>query len=102
MAWSPSLESVKVVPLWAVPPSIEYDVDATPDVASTGASVTVTLLLTQELETPEMPVIGAVLSMLTFALVALVVLPALSDTEALAVRFEPSLEIVLSPGTVAG
>src|SRR4051794_21467561 len=49
-----------------------------------------------------MPVVGAVLSILTGGLVELVVLPALSTTDALAVRLLPSLEIVLSPGVVAG
>src|SRR6185503_10098733 len=102
MTWSPSEESVNDVPVWVAPPSTVYDVDAIPERASAGDRVTVTLPFVQVLDAPLMPVTGAVFSMLTAELTALPVLPALSDTDALAVRLLPSLEIVLSPGTVAG
>jgi hypothetical protein len=46
----------------------------------------------------EVVVLGAVLSILTAGLVAFVELPALSETEAVAVSPVPSLEIVLSAG----
>src|SRR5689334_19963579 len=61
-----------------------------------------TLPFVQLLESPVMPVTGGVLSMLTGELVALAALPALSDTEADTVTLLPAVEMVLSPGTVAG
>ncbi len=49
-----------------------------------------------------MPVVGAVRSILTWALLAVVVLPALSAIDAVAVRPAPSPVIVLLAGCVAG
>src|SRR4051794_9738299 len=65
--------------------------------ASCGVRVTSTLLLTQPLGA-ETSVLGAVLSMLTGSLVALVVLPALSETDAEAVCPSPSVDRTESAG----
>src|SRR5438046_7905217 len=102
MTWSPSAESRNDVPFWVAPPSTVYEVDATPERASAGDRVTVTLLFVQLFDAPPTPVTGGVLSMLTGELTPVPVLPALSDTDALAVRLLPSPEIVPSPGAVAG
>jgi hypothetical protein len=61
----------------------------------------VTAPLTQALEVPPIPVVGAVRSILTAALSAFVVLPALSLTDALALSPEPSPVIVLFAGIPA-
>jgi hypothetical protein len=73
-------------------------VDATPERLSLGVSVRLTAPLTQLFELPLIPVLGAVLSIFTGALVAVVVLPAMSVRERVTVRFSPSLLIVSSPG----
>ena len=71
---------------------------ATPDSASAGFSDTVTSVLFQSPSAVAVAV-GAVLSMFTAGLlVDIVVLPALSLTEADAVSPPPSLEKVLPPG----
>src|SRR5262249_49439976 len=93
--------SVNDVPVCGAPPSTVYVVVATPDSASTGISVTATLLFVQLFDSPVIPVLGGVRSMLT-ATVAFLVLPALSGTDARAGRPAPSAVIVLSPGLVAG
>src|SRR5712691_1531708 len=88
-----------MVPVWAAPPSTAYDVEATPDRLSAADSETVTSPLVQLLDVLLIPVVGAVRSMLTGALSAVVVLPALSLIEALAFRPLPSPVIVLLAGT---
>src|SRR5436190_9037240 len=70
---------------------------STPDRASCGVRVTATLLLTQPLGA-DSSVLGAVLSILAGSLVALVVLPALSDTDAEAVWPSPSVDRTESAG----
>src|SRR4051794_9201954 len=65
--------------------------------ASCGVRVTSTLLLTQPLGA-ETSVLGAVLSILTGSLVALVVFPALSETDAEAVWPSPSVNRTESAG----
>src|SRR3954452_5928192 len=65
--------------------------------ASCGVRVTSTLLLTQPLGA-ETSVLGAVLSILTGTLVALVVFPALSETDAEAVWPSPSVDRTESTG----
>src|SRR3954452_24417834 len=65
--------------------------------ASCGVRVTSTLLLTQPLGA-ETSVLGAVLSILTGSLVALVVFPALSATDAEAVCPSPSVDKTESAG----
>src|SRR3954466_12510582 len=86
MVWSPSLESVKLVPFCVAPPSTAYDVVATPERLSPDERLTGTAPLTQLFDVPLMPVVGAVRSILTRVLSAAVVLPALSLMEALALR----------------
>src|SRR6266536_4173062 len=89
----------KLLPLCCAPPSSVYTVFATPDSASVAFRLTVTLVLFQFAGAVAL-VVGAVLSILTAGLlVAVVVLPALSDTEALAVRPLPSPLMVLSART---
>src|SRR3954452_16621583 len=97
MVCLPSAVSVTLVPVCRSPPSTLKWVASTPERASCGVRVTSTLLLTQPLGA-ETSVLGAVLSILTGALVALVVLPALSDTEAEAVRPSPSVDRTESAG----
>src|SRR5438067_2426698 len=87
------------VPVCGAPPSTVENVDATPESASDGFSVTVTLLLFQSAGAVAV-VFGAVLSMFTAGLLAaVVVLPAWSLTDADAVRPVPSLLIVASAVT---
>src|SRR5919106_4704326 len=64
---------------------------------SCGSSVTLTSVLFHA-PTADAFVVGAVLSILTFGLVALTALPARSETEAVAARFSPSPAIVLRSG----
>src|SRR5436190_18429601 len=72
--WSPSAERVKLVPLCAAPPSTVYVVEAGPDKLSLGVRLTVTLPLVQLFDAPLMPVVGAVLSILTAGLLVALVL----------------------------
>src|SRR3954471_20873639 len=97
MVCVPWSDSVTVVPVCLAPPSTSNCVASIPDRASCGVRVTSTLLLTQPLGA-ETSVPGAVLSILTGSLVALVVLPALSETEAEAVWPSPSVERTESAG----
>src|SRR6266516_6981241 len=73
------------------------NVAATPERLSVGLSVTVALVFVQPVGA-EAVVTGAVLSMLTAELLELVVLPALSLTEAVANSPLPSPLMVLFPG----
>src|SRR6476661_5395643 len=97
MTCLPSSVSVTLVPVSRGPLSTVYSVLFTPESASCGVRVTSTLLLTQPLGA-ETSVLGAVLSILTGSLVALVVLPALSETEAEAVCPSPSVDRIESAG----
>src|SRR6478736_5961284 len=97
MVCLPSAVRVTVVPVCRAPPSPLNSVTSTPDSASCGVRVTSTLRLTQPLGA-ETSVLGAVLSILTGSLVALVVLPALSETEAVAVCPSPSVDRIESAG----
>src|SRR6476661_1262635 len=91
MTCLPSAVRVTFVPACSAPPSTVKCVASTPDSASCGVKVTSTLLLTQPLGA-ETSVLGAVLSILTGSLVALVLLPALSLIDAEAVRPSPSVD----------
>src|SRR5436189_205127 len=73
---------------------------ATPERLSAQVKLTVTSVLFQPAGAFDV-VVGAVRSILTGALFALVVLPARSLTEALAIRLAPSPVITLLAGTVA-
>src|SRR5690348_14330943 len=97
MVCLPSLSSETEVPVCSGPPSTAYTVSATPERASCALSSTSTPLLTQPLGA-ETLVAGAVLSILTGSLVALVVLPALSLTVAETVCPSPSPLITASAG----
>src|SRR6266508_4270818 len=95
-AWVPSALIEMVVPSCGRPPSRMKLVDATPDRLSAGVRLTVTSLLAHESEGfATADVVGAVRSICTTgALVADVVLPARSLTDALSVRSMPSPPIV--------
>src|SRR6478736_446822 len=97
MVWVPSAVSTTEVPSCGAPPSTRYCVDATPDSASCGLSVTWTPPLVQP-PGAEASVVGAVLSMSTGALVALEVLPARSRTVAETVWPLPSVASTASAG----
>src|SRR5262249_11578479 len=91
-----------LVPLCCAPPSSLENVEATPESASLGFRLTVTSVLFHA-GGADAVVVGAVRSMLTAGLVTEpLLLPALSLTEALAVRPLPSPLITLSAGAVAG
>ncbi len=84
MVWTPSLEwfagaeMVTVVPVWKLPPSTLYCVEATPEPASIAVRVTVTSADCAP-DGALLVVVGAVLSTRTFAtFVEVVELPALS------------------------
>src|SRR6478609_7030086 len=98
MVCLPSAVRVTVVPVCRAPPSTLNSVTSTPDRASCGVRATSTLLLTQPLGA-ETSVLGAVLSILTGSLVALVELPALSLIDAEAVRPSPSVDRTESAGS---
>ena len=88
--WSPSVSSVKLVPVCCAPPSTEYFVEATPEPLSVGLRVTVTSPFTQVFDVPLIPVFGAVRSIWMPVTVLVVLLPALSVQVAVEERFEPS------------
>src|SRR3954454_19112125 len=100
IVWSPSVESVKLEPFSEAPPSTLYSVWATSDRLSVADSETVTLPFTQVLEVPLIPVVGAVRSILTAALVAVVERPAPFLTVCELVKPVPSPMMVVSPGWV--
>src|SRR4051794_8565279 len=100
MAWSPSVDSVTLVPVWAAPPSTLYSVLATVDRLSVADRETVALSFTQLLDVPLMPVVGAVRSILTAGLVAVVDRPAPFLTVCELVRARPSPVMVVSAGGV--
>src|SRR5207247_1534292 len=97
---TPSALIATLVPACWAPASNLKKVFATPESPSLASRVTVTSLLFQFAGAVAL-VVGAVLSILTAGLlVLLVVLPALSATEVLAVRPVPSLLMVLSAGVL--
>src|SRR6478609_1306617 len=94
----PSLVRFTVLPVCSSPPSTVKCVPSTPESASCGVSVTSTPEFTQP-PGAETSVVGAVLSILTGALVELVTLPALSATVAETVCPTPSVVISAFAGT---
>src|SRR5438093_6066426 len=97
--WMPSPAIWTEVPVCGGEPSSVYFVAATAERLSEAVRLTVTLVLFQSVAGAVAAVIGAVLSILTAGLlVAVVVLPALSETDAGKVRPFPSELIVLSAG----
>src|SRR3954468_17868067 len=99
--WSPSVDNVKLSPVWVAPPSTVYCVLATVDRLSVADSETVTLPATQAFEVPLMPVDGAVLSILTAGLlIAVVSRPAPFLIVLVFVGPVPSSSILSSAGAV--
>ena len=79
LEWSPGAATIAELPVWTLPPSIEYDVALTPEpVPSLALKVTVTGELLGEPGASEADVVGAVWSTLTVIAADVNALPALS------------------------
>src|SRR5439155_5414380 len=98
---SPSAEKCTVVPVWSLPPSTVKWVALTPESASLADRLTSTSTVFQAPGAAAV-VVGAVVSILTAGLVAVVVLPALSLTDVVAARPTPSPGMMLSGGVAVG